>query len=134
MERRSERANLDRRTVILLGLASASALALGKGSSVMAQEGVEIKVIRDNMSMIPGFAKVQLREVHFQPGGKTAGTPMKNAMICECSLGTLEVVQEGKTFTAQTGHVWTCNAGTVEQSFNKGTTPAIMRIFDLLPA
>jgi hypothetical protein len=126
--------NLDRRTILLMGLASGSALLASGTGRAVAQEGVEIKVIRESPSMIPGFAKVQLREARFQPGGKTAANPMKNAMICECSLGSLEVVQDGKTFTAETGFVWTCDKGTVEQSFNKGTTPAVMRIFDLLPA
>ena len=134
MERQSESAHLDRRTVILLGLAGASAVALGKGNRVMAQEGVEIKVVTDTPSMIPGFGKVQLREFMFQPGGRTAMNAMKNPMVCECSLGSLEVIQDGKTFTANKGFVWTCNTGTMEQSVNKGTTPAVMRVFDFLSA
>jgi hypothetical protein len=126
--------NLDRRTILLTGLAVGSALFMSRTSEVVAQEGVEIKAIRESPSMSPGFPKVQLREARFQPGGKIEATEMKNPMICECSLGSLEIVQDGKTFTAETGFVWTCDKGTVEQTFNKGTTPAVMRIFDLLPA
>jgi hypothetical protein len=96
---------------------------------------VEIKVLTQGPSMIPGFAKVQLREAVFEPGGTTgAPRPMENAMVCECSDGSLEVTQDGKTFTANTGYVWTCNKGTMEGAANKGTTRAVMRIFDLLPA
>jgi len=134
MEQRPEK--LDRRTV-LLGLAGASAVVASGTSSSMAQErkGVEVKVIRSSPSMVPGFAKVQLREAVYEPGG-TSGSPsaMKNAMICECSMGSLEVTQDGKTFTANTGHIWTCNVGTLEGASNKGTSRAVMRIFDLLPA
>lgn len=132
MEKQPEQ--VDRRAV-LLGLAG-TALVLSSGSS-LAQEGkgVEIKVISGGPSMLPGFSKVQLREAVFEPGGTTgAPTAMKNPMICECSVGSLEVTQDGKAFTANTGHVWTCNTGTMEGSVNKGTTRAVMRIFDLLPA
>jgi quercetin dioxygenase-like cupin family protein len=129
--------DVERRTILLLGLAGASALMAGTSSRVLAQErkGVEIKVLREGPSMIPGFAKVQVRDAVFEPGGTTgAPTAMKNAMICQCTAGTLEVNQDGKTFTADTGYVWTCNVGTMEGSSNKGTTQAIMRIFDLLPS
>jgi hypothetical protein len=57
---------------------------------------------------------------------------MENPMICECSQGTLEVIQDGKSFTAKKGHLWTCNQGTVEETVNKGKTVAVMRVFDVL--
>lgn len=133
MEQHAEK--LDRRTV-LLGLAGASALVTSRASSSRAQErkGVEVKVIRSGPSMIPGFAKVQLREAVFEPGASASPIAMKNAMICECSMGSLEVTQDGKTFTADTGHLWTCNVGTLEGAANKGSSRAVMRIIDLLPA
>ena len=137
MNDQRETGDLDRRTVLLLGLAGASTLIAGQSASVFAQErkGVEIKILREGPSIIPGFAKVQVRDAVFEPGGTTgAPTAMKNAMICHCIAGTLEVNQEGKTFTADTGYVWTCNVGAMESSTNKGTTQAIMRIFDLLPS
>ncbi|HEY2974421.1 MAG TPA: hypothetical protein VGJ48_18025 [Pyrinomonadaceae bacterium] len=134
-KRQSGKVDLDRRAVLMLGLAGASALVLGKGTTVLAAEekGVERKVFKEGESMIPGFPKVRLRSVTYQPGANSKVT-MKNSMICECTQGTLEVTQDGKTWTAKTGDIWTCREGMVEENTNKGQAVATMRVFDLLPA
>ncbi len=133
--KQSDKANLDRRAVLMAGLAGASALVFGGNSNLFAAEdkGVERKTGKQVDSMIPGFPKVGQREITLQPGASTKAT-MKNPMICECSQGSLEVVQDDKKFTANKGHVWTCKEGMVEETSNKGKTAATMRIFDLLPA
>jgi hypothetical protein len=135
MNRQQEQVNVDRRTALLLGLAGASALVLGTGDSIPAGEatGMDIKVIKEAASMIPGFPKVRLREATYQPGGQSKNT-MQNPMVCECSQSSLEVTQDGKTFTARQGDIWTCDKGTVEENANNGNTVAVMRVFDLLPA
>ena len=124
---------VDRRAILSLGLAGASALVFGTKRSLFAADdkGVERKTGKPVDSMIPGFPKVGLREITLQPGASTKAT-MKNPMICECSQGTLEIVQDGKKFTANKGAVWTCREGLVEETSNKGKTLATMRIFDLL--
>lgn len=134
-KQQSGKVDLDRRAVLMLGLVGASALALGKASSVLAAEekGVERKVFKESESMIPSFPKVRLRAVTYQPGASSKAT-MKNPMICECTQGTLEVTQDGKTWTAKKGDIWTCKEGMVEANANKGKTVATMRVFDLLPA
>ena len=127
---------LDRRAILMLGLAGASALVLGKGSSVLAEDQgkVERKVFKESQSMIPGFPKVRLRAITYQSGASSKDT-MKNSMICECTQGALEITQDdGKAFTAKKGDLWTCKTGTVEQTANKGKTVAVMRVMDLLPA
>ena len=119
----------------MTGLAGASALVFGSNNNLFAAEdkGVERKTGKQVDSMIPGFPKVGQREITLQPGASTKAT-MKNPMICECSQGSLEVMQDDKKFTANKGHVWTCKEGLVEETSNKGKTAATMRIFDLLPA
>jgi hypothetical protein len=135
MKRESDGTDLNRRAVLMTGLAGASAFVFGSNSNLFAAEekGVERKTGKPVDSMIPGFPKVGLREITLQPGASTKAT-MKNPMICECSQGSLEVVQDGKKFTANKGQVWTCKEGLVEETSNKGNTAATMRIFDLLPA
>jgi hypothetical protein len=135
MNQQPEQADVDRRTILLLGLAGASALILGAGDHVLAGEatGMDIKVIKEAASMIPGFPKVRLREATYQPGGHSKNT-MQNPMVCECSQGFLEVTQDGKTFAVQQGDIWTCDKDTVEENTNKGSVVAVMRVFDLLPA
>jgi quercetin dioxygenase-like cupin family protein len=135
MNQQLEQTDVDRRAILLLGLAGASALILGGGDRIIAGEatGMDIKVIKEATSMIPGFPKVRLREATYQPGGRSKNS-MQNPMVCECSQGSLEVTQDGKTFTVQQGDIWTCDKDTVEENVNKGSTVAVMRVFDLLPA
>jgi len=119
-----------------MGLAGASALVLAKGSGVGAAEvkGKETKVIKDSESMIPGFAKIRLREVTWQPGASQGERPMPNAMVCECTAGSFETIVDGKTIVRKKGDIWTCKPGQVISDINKGKTVAVMRVFDLLPA
>jgi hypothetical protein len=85
--------------------------------------------------MIPGYKQVSLSDITIQPGKKFGPNKMNNAMICHMLEGELEVTQDMGvgTFTAKKNHVWTCNTGMTEGGTNKGTTPAIMRIAQLLP-
>jgi hypothetical protein len=101
------------------------------GATVIA--GMDIKVIKEAASMIPGFPKVRLREATYRPGGRSKNT-MQNPMVCECSQGALDVTHDGNTFTAKQGDIWTCDTGTVEENVYNGSTVAVMRVFDLLPA
>ena len=93
--------------------------------------GVVRRDYGESPAMIPGFKTVSMRDIIVQPGAKTMGPPMANAMVCHITEGELRVEQEGKTFTAKKNFVWTCNKGTKEQVFNDGRTVAIMRITDL---
>ena len=72
-----------------------------------------------------------MRDVIMQPGSKTMGPPMMNAMVCHITEGELRLVQDEKTFTAKKNFVWTCNKDTKEQAYNDGNVVAIMRITDL---
>jgi len=130
--------NVKRRELMVAGLAGASAFLVGNTGSAYAQliekKGkLEIKVLKPVDSMIPGFSKVRLREFTWEPGASSKAK-MQNAMVCQCTRGTLEVSQDDKTFTAKTGDIWTCKVGLIEASANKGKTPATMRVIDLLTA
>ena len=86
-------------------------------------------------SLIPAYGKVRLRDIVLQPGAKTTENAMMNDMLCHITEGELEVVQNGKKFTVKKGDVWTCAKGiSTEGTQNNGSTIAIMRIIDLLPA
>ncbi len=135
--------NLNRRLAMAIGLAAAAASAVvvehaasqtpdplaGKDSSPW--PGVVVRSYGETSAIIPGFKTVAMRDVILQPGSKTMGPPMANAMICHITEGELRVEQDGKTFTAKKNYVWTCNKDTREQVFNDGNVVAIMRITDL---
>jgi hypothetical protein len=131
--------NVDRRSAVALGLAAASA-AVVKPAAAQASgykdetpwPGVVVRTYDGaTPSLIPGFKTVSMRDVMVQPGSKTMGPPMMNAMICHITEGELQVEQEGKTFTAKKNFVWTCNKDTKEQVSNAGSVVAVMRITDL---
>jgi hypothetical protein len=48
---------------------------------------MDIKVIKEAVSTIPGFPKVRLREATYQQGGHSKNT-MQNPMVCGCSQGS----------------------------------------------
>ena len=130
---------VDRRSALAIGLAAASA-AMVKPTAAQTTDykdttlapGVVVRAYSgETPSMIPGFKTVSMRDVIMQPGSKTAGPPMPNAMVCHITEGELRIEQDGKTFTAKKDFVWTCNKDTKEQAFNDGRVAAIMRITDL---
>jgi hypothetical protein len=131
---------LDRRSALAIGLAAASTAvvkpAASQGMGAVKETspwpGVVVRSYSETPAIIPGFKTVSLRDVVMQPGSKTAGPPMPNAMVCHITEGELRIEQDGKTFTAKKNFVWTCNKETKEQAFNDGNVVAVMRITDLM--
>jgi hypothetical protein len=132
---------VDRRSAVALGLAAASAAmvkpAASQTTDIVGKDatpwpGVVVRVYSETPAIIPGFKKVQMRDIIMQPGSKTMGPPMMNAMVCHITEGELRIEQEGKTFTARKNFVWTCNKDTKEQAYNDGNVVGIMRITDLM--
>jgi hypothetical protein len=130
---------VDRRSALAIGMAAASAAVVKPAAAQTAGykdatpwPGVVVRAYDgETQSLIPGFKAVSMRDVIMQPGSKTMGPPMENAMVCHITEGELRVEQDGKTFTAKKDFVWTCDKDTKEQSFNDGRVVAIMRITDL---
>src|SRR5215475_6207417 len=130
---------VNRRSAVALGLAAASAAVVKPTAAqntgykdATPWPGVVVRAYDgETPSLIPGFKTVSMRDVIVQPGSKTMGPPMMNAMVCHITEGELRVEQEGKTFTAKKNFVWTCNKDTKEQVSNETSAVAIMRITDL---
>jgi hypothetical protein len=131
---------VNRRSAVALGLAAASAAMVkpGAGQTMDHKDatpwpGVVVRAYSgETPAIIPGFKSVSMRDVIVQPGSKTMGPPMENAMVCHITEGELLVDQEGKTFTAKKNFVWTCNKGTKETVSNVSSAVGIMRITDLM--
>jgi hypothetical protein len=137
--RRKAMSKIDRRSALGIGLAAASAAMMKPAAAqttgykdTTPWPGVVVRAYDgETPSMIPGFKTVSMRDVIMQPGSKTMGPPMENAMVCHITEGGLRLEQDEKTFTAKKNFVWTCNKDTKEQAFNDGNVVAIMRITDL---
>ena len=130
---------VDRRSALAIGLAAASTAMVKPAAAqttnykdTTVAPGVVNRVYSEGPSIIPGFKTISLRDIIIQPGSKTPENQMMmNAMVCHITEGELQVVQDGKAFTAKKDFVWTCNKDTIEHSANDGRVVAIMRITDL---
>jgi hypothetical protein len=133
---------MDRRSALAIGLAAAAATMVKPAASQTMDSlagkdttpwpGVVVRAYGESPSLIPGFKTVSMRDIIIQPGSKTAGPPMPNAMVCHITEGELRIDQDGKVFTAKKNFVWTCNKDTKEVAYNDGKVVAIMRITDLM--
>ena len=147
MDARHEMDGVDheRRAALLLGLAGMSVAVVGQGRGASAQQtpagqameaapGVSERVVSEVPSMVPGFAKVRLLEVTWQPGAKAPADTMKDPMICEMSRGELDEIKNRQPVKRKVGDLWTCAVGDVDEDVNNGTEPAVMRVFILMKA
>jgi len=135
---------IDRRSALAFGLAGISGLVISEqaaaqtyGSSDGKEVGPGVRQVDlgERESLIRAYGKVRLRDIVLQPGAKTPDNMMMNDMLCHMTEGELAVIQNDKQFTVKKGDVWTCAKGiTTEGTQNKGSTVAIMRIIDLMPA
>jgi len=99
---------IDRRSALGIGLAAASATIMKPATAqtvgykdTTPWPGVVVRAYEgETPAIIPGFKTVSMRDVIMQPGSKTMGPPMENAMVCHIPEGELRIEQEGKTFTS----------------------------------
>jgi hypothetical protein len=105
---------------------------VGAGKDTSPWPGVVVRSYGESPSIIPGFKTVSMRDIIMQPGSKTMGPPMPNAMVCHILEGEMRIDQDGKVFTAKKNFCWSCNKDTKEQAFNDSNAVAIMRITDLM--
>jgi quercetin dioxygenase-like cupin family protein len=134
-------APIDRRSLLAMGLGAASLLVFrtpsmegAVGDERELAKCVKERILGEGPAIIPGYSKVSMRDIIYEPGATSPANPMKNAMVCHITQGELKVTQDGKDFVAKKDHVWTCAKGTTEGVTNAGTTVAIMRITVLLEA
>ena len=137
--------DLDRRSALVFGLTVAATSALVLPAPATAQtygpnEGKELVPgvrqvdLGKRETMIKGLKTVSMRDIVFQPGKGAPETPMENDMLCHITEGELRIKQGSKEFTVKKNDVYSCAKGEPEQATNAGSTVAIMRVIDLLPA
>jgi quercetin dioxygenase-like cupin family protein len=134
---------MPRRSTLKLGLVAAATPALGLARPAAAAmygpeegrelvEGVRQVDLGERDSMIPGYGRVSMRDIVYQPGAESSNPSMPNDMICHMAEGELEIDQgDGNTFLARQGDVWTCAEGTPETNTNASGAVAVMRVIDM---
>jgi quercetin dioxygenase-like cupin family protein len=135
--------HLNRRHALLSIAVASTLVSPGRAaaqSSGPATEGREIApgVRRADYTkretMIPNYKTVLMRDHIYQPGASTSGSTMPNDMVCHMLEGELTVDTGSGDNVYKKGDVWSCAKGMPERTKNTGSTVAIMRIIDLLPA
>jgi quercetin dioxygenase-like cupin family protein len=129
----SDEIDRDRRSALLCAVSAAMAFAASGTASAQGTAGISRQKWGSRESMIPGYKRIAMRDVVYQPGAKTSNPSMPNDMVCHVPEGELRVKQtDGMEFVARKGDVWTCKKGIGEDLENVGSTLAIMRIIDLI--
>jgi hypothetical protein len=137
--------DMDRRSALAFGLTAAATSVLVLPASATAQtygpnEGKELAPgvrqvdLGKRETMIKAYKTVSMRDIVFQSGKGAPESSMANDMLCHITEGELRIKQGSKEFTAKKNDVYSCAKGEPEQATNTGTTVAIMRVIDLLPA
>ena len=138
--------DMNRRSAMALGLTVAAAMPLitlgtpavaamyGAEDGKEFHPGVRVVMLGKREAMIPAYKQIQLSDTVFQAGSTWPDEAMVNDMVCTVIEGELEITQGEMTFTCKSGDVYSCGKGTHESATNKGTTAAVMRVIDLLPA
>jgi quercetin dioxygenase-like cupin family protein len=133
--------DIDRRSALTVGLGAAAFAVPQSASAQTHNEGHEIGPgvrqidLGERESVLPAYKRLKLRDVVIQPGAATPDRVMMNDMLCHMTEGELAVRQNDNHFTVHKGDVWACAKGnTTEGTKNNGSTVAVMRIIDLLPA
>jgi hypothetical protein len=134
MNRRSALAlGLSASTVPLLALATPAAAAMSAadaGKEIM--PGVRQVELGEWPVAIATYKKAVMNDYIVAPGSGFPVDTMKNDMVCIIMEGKFDVKQDGKPFTADTGHVFTCATGQTEEDTNPGDVAAVMRVIDLM--
>jgi quercetin dioxygenase-like cupin family protein len=133
--------DIDRRSVFAVSLAAAAFATPRVAEAQARTEGREIGPgvrqvdLGERDSVLPAYKRIRMRDIVIQPGAATPDNAMMNDMLCHMTEGELAVRQNDSRFTVKTGDVWACaKDNTTEGTRNSGSTVAVMRIIDLLPA
>lgn len=134
--------DIERRDWMAGALAGLSVLALGEAGIALAGNQPKAEQTTGHLvthsygeatSRIPGFRKVTLATLTYQPGDRIRFR-MDAPAICQVTEGRLEARRAGESFVANAGYFWTCNTGDECESVNRGPGIAVMRYFTLLPS
>ena len=103
-------------------------------NSAMVAEGVNVTVIAEYPTTVPGLKFIRLIRVDYEPGAGIPASLIHNDEFCTLTQGALSVVDQGKDTTNvySVGGRWSLQKGTTASSVNISDGPARMWVYQLI--
>src|SRR6266568_2194743 len=120
-------------SVLVLPVAAA-ARTYGPNEGEEIAPGVRLVKLGTGESTIPGYKKIEMVDIIFQPGKTLSEKSMPADMVCHMTQGEVVIKKAAKQFTVKEGEVYTCVKGEAEEDINRGNTVAVMRAIVLQTA
>ncbi len=103
-------------------------------NSAMVAEGVNVTVIAEYPTTVPGLKIIRLIRVDYEPGASIPTSLIHSDEFCTLTQGSLSVVDQGKgtTNVYSVGSRWSLQKGTTASSTNIANGPTSMWVYQLI--
>ncbi len=103
-------------------------------NSQMVAEGVNVTVIAEYPTTVPGLKIIRLIRVDYEPGASIPTSLIHSDEFCTLTQGALSVVDQGKgtTNVYSVGGRWSLQKGTTATSTNIADGPTSMWVYQLI--
>ena len=103
-------------------------------NSAMVAEGVNVTVIAEYPTTVPGLQGIRLIRVDYEPGAGIPPSLIRSDEFCTITQGALSVVDEGKgtTNVYSVGGRWSLQKGTTGSSTNIADGRTSMWVYQLI--
>ena len=103
-------------------------------NSAMVAEGVNVTVIAEYPTTVPGLKIIRLIRVDYEPGAGIPASLIHSDEFCTLTQGALTVVDQGKgtTNVYSVGGRWSLQKGTTASTTNIADGPTSMWVYQLI--
>lgn len=103
-------------------------------NSAMVAEGVNVTVIAEYPTTVPGLKFIRLIRIDYEPGASIPVSLLHSDEFCTITQGALSVVDQGKgtTNVYSVGSRWSLQKGTTGTSTNVANGPTSMWVYQLI--
>ena len=103
-------------------------------SAQMDGEGIQVTVIAEYPTTVPGLEKIRLIKVDYEPGGHINNSEIHSDEFCTISQGALSVINStlDTTNVYSVGGRWSLRKGMMAATVNVADGPTTMWVYQLI--